>query len=57
MKKPLVRHGNRLPDERAWNSVLRLFFWFPEAEFSLSEVAQKAQVSKSTANRVLYGLK
>ncbi len=56
MRKPSVLRKNRIPDERAWNSVLRLFFWFPEVEFSLTEVAEKAKVSKSTANRVLYGL-
>ncbi len=42
--------------EGAADSVLNVFLWFPELEFTLTEVAKYAQVSKSTAHRITYDL-
>lgn len=44
-------------NETATERLLRIFYWYPELEFSLSELAKYAGVSKSTASRLLQGLK
>lgn len=57
MKRTVVPKKERFADETATERLLRVFYWFPEAEFSLSELASQAAVSKSTASRLLSGLK
>lgn len=57
MKRTIVPKRERFADETATERLLRVFYWFPEVEFSLSELARQAGVSKSTASRLLNGLK
>ncbi len=52
MNKTHVRNKEQL-EEAAAKRLLRVLFWFPEIEFSLSELAEHANVSKSTASRLL----
>ena len=46
-----------LIEEGAMQRMLRVLFWFPDLEFSLSELAKESGVSKSTASRLLNYLK
>ncbi len=55
MKRTTVPKNER--ELTALDKVLRVIFWNPESEFSLSELALKAGVSKSTASRLLESLK
>ncbi len=57
MKRTIVPKKERFADETATERLLRVFYWFPEQEFHLSELASQAGVSKSTASRLLNGLK
>lgn len=57
MKGTIVPKRELIADETATERLLRVFYWYPEVEFSLSELARQAGVSKSTASRLLGGLK
>lgn len=57
MKGTIVPKRELVTDETATEKLLRVFYWYPEVEFSLSELARQAGVSKSTASRLLRGLK
>ncbi|MBI3037286.1 helix-turn-helix domain-containing protein [Candidatus Woesearchaeota archaeon] len=57
MKRTIVPKKEHFADETATERLLRVFYWFPEVEFSLSELARQAVVSKSTASRLLNWLK
>ena len=57
MKRTVVPKKERFADETATEKLFRVFYWFPEVEFSLSELASQAAVSKSTASRLLSRLK
>jgi predicted nucleotidyltransferase len=61
MKKPLVRKKNRLSRslfeiEAARQRVLTVIFLSPNEEFSLTDLAKTAGVSKSSASRVAWEL-
>lgn len=57
MKRTKVTRKERLLQERtAIQDILAIIFAYPEAEFSLTELAQKAKVAKSTASRLLKTL-
>ncbi len=57
MKRTIVPKKERFADETATERLLRIFYGFSEMEFSLTELAKKAVVSKSTASRLLNWLK
>ncbi|MBN2454256.1 helix-turn-helix transcriptional regulator [Candidatus Woesearchaeota archaeon] len=58
MKKTRVpKKEQLLLEETAMQRILRVLFWYPELEFSLSELAKEASVSKSTASRLIDNLK
>lgn len=57
MKRTIVPKKEHFADETATERLLKVFYWFPEVEFSLSELAGQAGVSKSTASRLLNWLK
>lgn len=54
MKRTIVlKKERKLQEETAMNRILDLLFWFPEVELSLTELAERADVSKSTASRLV----
>ena len=57
MKRTIVPKREPYSDEPATEKILKVLYWFPELEFSLTELANQAGVSKSTASRLLNGLK
>ncbi len=57
MKRTIVPKKERFPVETANERLRQVFYWFPDVEFSLTELASQAGVSKSTASRLLSGLK
>lgn len=50
LMKSAAEHGATL-------QILYRLYWSSEIEFSLTELAKAAQVSKSTASRIIHGLK
>lgn len=57
MKRTKVIKKERLLQERtAIQDISAVIFAYPEVEFSLTELAQKAKVAKSTASRLLKSL-
>ncbi len=62
MKRTRVAKKEQWLVERAAESgaaleILNRLYWSSEIEFSLTELANAAQVAKSTASRILYSLK
>jgi len=51
-----LRIEHALREKDAIESIMRMAFTYPQTEFSLSEMAQGANVSKSTASRALQQL-
>ena len=57
MKRTRVAKKEQLlPERTATQDILAVIFAFPEVEFSLTELAQSAEVSKSTTSRLLQRL-
>ena len=57
MKKPEVSKKEQLLlEETSMERLLTVMYWWPEVEFSLTELAQRAGVSKSTASRLIESL-
>ena len=54
MKRTIVSGKEQsLIQESAMQRMLNVLFWFPDIEFSLSELAREATISKSTASKLL----
>ncbi|MBI4439077.1 nucleotidyltransferase domain-containing protein [Candidatus Woesearchaeota archaeon] len=57
MKKTLVSKKKRPLDEETTTArILRVIFYSPDIEFTLTELSQLAEVSKSTASRIVRTL-
>lgn len=58
MKEPFVpKRDHVFQEETSLQRVLSLIFWNPDAELSLTELAKKARVSKSSASTIVDWLK
>ena len=56
--KPIVQKREHLfQDETTLQRALSLLFWYPDGEFTLSEFARKARISKSSATHTVEWLK
>lgn len=57
MNKPIVpKKYLKLYNETARNRILKIFFTYPEKEFSLSELAREAGVAKANIGKILNDL-